>query len=84
MHTETVPRTEEIAQRTTGVHGAQCHRITAVSSLPVASSSAACLVLTTSHPYVLAGPGLLVIYDICYLAPAAWHYQSVRPASPLA
>lgn len=49
LRTETVPRTEEIAQRTTGVHDAQCHRITAVSSLPVASS-AACLVLTTPHP----------------------------------
>lgn len=42
------------------------------------------LVLTTSTIHVLAGPGRLVIYDICYPAPAAWDHQSVRPASPLA
>lgn len=42
-------------------------RIKAVGSLPMASSSAACLVLTTSV-HVLAGRGLLVICDICYPA----------------
>lgn len=50
MDTGRVPRTEEIAQPTTGVHDARDHRIKAVGSLPVASSSAACLVLTTCHP----------------------------------
>lgn len=71
-----------MAQQTTGVYDAPCHRIKAVSSLPVASSSAACLVLTTSLCW--PAEACLVIYDICYPAPAAWDHQSVRPASPLA
>lgn len=69
-HTGMVPRTGEIAQLTAGVHSMTSVHVTgskAVGSLPMASSSAACLVLTTSV-HVLAGRGLLVICDICYPA----------------
>lgn len=57
-----------------------CH---AAGSLPMASSSAACLVLTTSV-HVLAGRGLLVICDICYPARRPGIHGRLLPSpSPL-
>lgn len=55
---ERYPGRDQFAQQTAGRPRRPRHRIKTVGSLPVASSTAACLVLTTPLPnHVLAGPG---------------------------